>query len=1031
MFIQNTDYNQAYAAANPAQRQAIDETEGTVLVVAGPGTGKTQIIGARIARIIQQGCQPENILCLTYTDAGTIAMRNRLLSFIGADAYRINIFTFHAFCNLVIQENPSQFGFIDLQPVSELEKRAFIKRLLDALPADNPLAKEKGDLYADTKGLLDLYAVMKREDWESAAIITAVDAHLEKLPDDPAMRYLRKTTRDGITYKPGDLKQHAVEAEIKKYERLKAAVLGFDAYQEILLGSRRYDFDDMILWVINHFKNSPELLCEYQERFHYVLVDEYQDTSGSQNEVVDLLMSYWDNPNLFVVGDDDQSIYRFQGASITNILSFQSRYQPRVVTLVDNYRSSQQILDAAQSLIRKNRHRLANSDVCPNLTVEKFLRANSPDSERPEIRRYPNILQEALGVALEIENKYLAGEDVSKIAILYRNNRQAEQLVRYLAAKGVPFNTRKREDVLPAPLIKQLVNILRYIKAEATQPHSEERLLFEILHYPVFELSPLAIARLFAFNRHDHLKEERTPMRERLQTAGDALFQSASGLIESTLANIVKITLQELVHDVINRFGLLKHSSQTAATLWNLELLNTFFDFVKDECARNPRLGLEQLLEMLDIMETQRIELPAERIACNQNGVNLITCHSSKGLEFDSVYLIGCNESEWEKKRSPVSFVSPPNMITGQQSDEDSNIEELRRLFFVAMTRAKRSLVISYADKDNNNKPLAKSRFVAELELTATAENRAYTLEETELEGALLSLMQASAPGKEDIFHSDFVGELLNEYMLSVTHLNNYLKCPHAFFYTHILRIPKPRNAAMAFGTSVHESLEYLFVSMQKAPDKAFPAKSVFIDFFRKEMNKRQESFTEVEFERRLRKGVQTLAKLYEQHVDSWHKEVKIEKSFKVLWKDGIRLNGLVDKLEILYGNSVNLVDYKTGRYDKKKFQPPSPEKVEKAAKEGREAKHEDLYGGDYWRQAVFYKIMVEKSAETSYSVASTEFCFVEPDETSGCFINHKVEIGSEDEDIVKEQIAAVYRKIMNREFSQGCNDKYCEWCRK
>ncbi len=1024
VITQAIDFDTVCRTANSAQRAAIDNTEGTVLVVAGPGTGKTQIIAARIARIIQQGNLPENILCLTYTDAGAIAMRNRLLSFIGSDAYRINIYTFHAFCNLVIQDNPSCFGFSDMQPVSELEQRAFVKQMLDALPHDNPLAKEKGQLYRDSKGLLDLYATIKREDWKISEIVASIDSHIVSLPDSPDMRYKRKSNRDGITYQAGDVKQAQLDAEISKYERLKAAVNSFELYQSIQLDNQRYDFDDMILWVIGAFKSNPGLLCEYQERFQYVLVDEYQDTSGSQNEVVDLLMSYWDDPNLFVVGDDDQSIYRFQGANISNILSFHQRFNPQMVTLTENYRSTQQILTSAHLLIARNTQRLSNKTVCPGLDISKDLNANKPDGERPEVRIYPNILQESLGIALDIEKLFTERHDVSKIAILYRNNRQVEQIIRYLTVKGIPYNARKRENVLHTPLVRQLTAILTYVNQEASRPHTEEGMLFNILHYPVFNLTPLEIAEFFATNRNYE------PIRGLLRNSSISTnFPVASQLIEATIASIYSKTLQELIHDVINSFGLLNHTEQAESTVWNLELLNTFFDFVKDECARNPKLGLGQLIDMLVIMDDQKIVLPAERVACNQSGVNLITCHSSKGLEFETVYMLGCNEGEWEKKRTSAAFVTPPGMIPGRGSD-DSSIEESRRLFFVAMTRAEKKLVISYADKDNNDKFLAKSCFVAELEQAATVDTRSYHLEPEELERALRIVMQELPADMGSIYKSDFVGELLKEYNLSATHLSSYLTCPHAFFYSSILRVPKSRNAAMAFGTSVHEALEYLFTVMLKSAGKSFPPRQSFVDVFVREMNKRQDSFTEVEFERRLARGKQTMEKLYDRHVGSWHTDVLLEKAFKVVLDNGIRLNGRVDKLEILNGSSINLVDYKTGTYDRKKFQAPDPHKVQKAEDEGKEPKHEDLHGGDYWRQAVFYKIMVEESPEARYQVASTEFCFVEPDDKTGNFINHRLEISQEDEAVVREQIESVYKKIMNREFDQRCTNKYCEWCR-
>lgn len=1020
------DFEYVYASANPSQKAAIDSTEGALLVVAGPGSGKTQIIAARITRIIQKGCQPENILCLTYTDAGTIAMRNRILSFIGPDAYRVNIFTFHAFCNLIIQENPLYFGFSDLQTVSELEKRFFVMKALDSLPPEDPLAKEKGLIYSDARGLLELYSVIKREDWNIEEKLSDIDRHIEQLPDQPKMRYSRKYTRDGITYQPGDLKEGVLAAEIKKYERLKSALRSFNLYQAILKENRRYDFEDMILWVIGAFKDNPDLLCDYQERYHYLLVDEYQDTSGSQNEIVDLLMSYWDDPNLFVVGDDDQSIYRFQGANIANILSFQRQYDPLVVTMTENYRSSAQILAAADTLIENNVQRLSNSRTLPGLDINKKLHANRPDGGRPEVRVYPNTIHETLGVATEIELRHLRGEEIGRIAVLYRNHRQVEELTRYLSAKGIPFNTKKREDILHSPLIKQLVTILTYIQKESQAPHSEEGTLFRILHYPGFGIPPVAIARLLASPGAVERSEALKPFRLRLQAEPE--LSVASGLLETAIANICRMTLQDLIHSVISRFGLLKQSEDTERSIWNLELLNTFFDFVKDECARNPGLNLQQLIEMIEIMTVQKIPLPAERVACSLGGVNLITCHSAKGLEFEIVYLLGCNEDEWEKKRKSPSFASVPGINSGEESDETS-VEESRRLFFVAMTRAERKLVISYAEKDTKEKPLARSRFVAELELGGCVDTMSYQLDTGELCSAMQAILDEPPPCKESIYHSDFVGELLKDYHLSATHLSSYLACPHSFFYTNVLRVPKPRNAAMAFGTSVHEALEYLFASMLKSGKQLFPPKAAFIDIFVKEMNKRQDSFTEVEFSRRLANGMQNMEALYDRHVVHWHKDVLIEKPFRITLEGGINLNGRIDKLEKLNGSRVNLVDYKTGSFDKVKFQRPDPAKAEKAAAEGKEVKHEDLHGGDYWRQAVFYKIMVEKIPEFSYQVSSTEFFFVEPDPKSGSFVNHKVEITPDDEKIVMEQIKSAYRRILNREFEQRCSSRYCEWC--
>lgn len=1019
---QQIDFSEAYRSANPAQKQAIDHTEGTLLVVAGPGTGKTQIIAARIAHIISRGNPPESILCLTYTDAGTIAMRERLLQFIGPQAYRVGIFTFHSFCNQVIQDNPMQFGYGDLRPVSELEQREYVKQTLDSLPTENPLAREKGDLYHDCKKLLNQYAVIKREDWDIEAACGVIDRHIEQLSSSPDMRYKRMTTRDGAVFKAGDLMQHKIDAETRKFERTRAALQSYPVYQQILDGNGRYDFDDMILWVIRAFKQNQALLSDYQERYQYLLVDEFQDTSTSQNEIVTLLMGYWDDPNLFVVGDDDQSIYRFQGASVANMLEFNDRFRPSLVTLTHNYRSTRQILTAAQALICNNSRRLANRELYPQLEIDKTLIAVRGEAGLPEVRIFPASIQESMAVGLELEQLHARGCDLSTVAVLYHSHRQADDLIAFLTAAGVPYSTRKRRNVLTDPCCMQLLAILKYLAAEYAHPHSEEGALFRILHFPQFGCDPLEIARLYAGVQRG---DKRPHIRQQLRS--NPAFSHISQLIESTLTQIEAVTIQELVHDIISRFGMLGSSEETRVTVWQLEMLNTVFDFVKDESAKNPRLSLAELVEMFNAMSSQEIELPAQRIALDSAGVNLITTHSSKGLEFDTVFLIGCTESDWEGQRSRTDFSLPPGIGPGDRQQDDN--EELRRLFFVAMTRARQRLVISYPERNNNDKPLSKSRFVAELEQSGTVAIQTCQLEERELAHALTLMFRTPEPDREIVFNSDLVGELLNGYRLSFSHLNQYLECPRTFFYTHILRVPSPKNAATAFGTAAHDSLEFLFRSMQESPGQRFPPRESFLDFFTRQMHKQQEAFTEIEYRRRLASGLASMGRIYDEHVDRWHKNVLIEQSFEAVISQGICLNGRVDKLELLEGRLVNLVDYKTGTYDRKKFQQPNPDKALKAENEGKTASIEDRFGGTYWRQAVFYKLLLENSPAPGYVVSSTEFCFVEPDADSGRLMNQRVEIGQDEMDFVRGLIESVHRSIMNREFDRECGRKYCQWC--
>lgn len=1014
------DFSQVYDSCNAAQKEAVDCTEGSIMVVAGPGTGKTQIIAARIANIINGGTSPDNILCLTYTDAGTIAMRERLLAFIGTEAYRVNIFTFHAFCNSVIQENSSQFGFNELRPVSDLEKTEVVQCLLDELPHDNPLARDKGDLYSDARALLNLFAAIKRENWNIDNCVQAIDQYIAALPTLPEMKYTRKYKE----FKAGDLKQHAIDAETKKFERSKAAFISFNDFQRLMKERSRYDFDDMIIWVIRAFKENSQLLLEYQERYQYLLVDEYQDTSGSQNEVVDLLMGYWDDPNLFIVGDDDQSIYRFQGANINNILSFNDKYVPATVVLTENYRSTQQILDAAMAFISSNRERLVNESDDNSLKITKNLTAaKMADGGRPQVWAFPNITQESLGIALKLEERFGRGDDLSKIAVLYKNHKQAATIIRYLRAKGIPFCTRRREDVLTTPIVVQLLLVLNYLHGELQKPHSQERALFLMLQHPSLGFSPLEVARLFL--EDDRPSGRRTPLRERLAGSSCA---SVAGLIEKSLAEHGVFALQEYVHRVLTGFGMLTYISGTDDAVWQMTALATFFNFVRDECAKAPQMQLGDLIKSLETMQSRKLQLTADRIEFDRRGVNFITCHSSKGLEFESVFIVGCIESEWEKKQSRTDFALPPSIIAGHDSGCDVQLEEMRRLFYVAMTRAEKELVVSYARNTDGDKPLARSLFVAELEKTALIDSKELQLEPQELADAMPAILLEEPPDMDDLFNSDLIGEWLKHYKLSVSHLNTYLKCPRTFFFENLLHIPQVKNAAMAFGTSAHVALEYAFKAMQKSPELLFPSVDDFIARFEKEMHRHQDAFEATAFQRRLKNGGDNLRKFYELNSPAWGKKVLLEESFQSLLDGEIPLNGLVDRLDI-FGQKVTLIDYKTGRYDRNKLLPPNPDKVEKTLADKKDPKHEDLHGGDYWRQAVFYKLLVENSPKYQYQIESMEFCFVEPDEKSGEFKHHPIEITAADEAIVRGQIYDVYNKIMKREFSGKCTNKYCSWC--
>ena len=386
---QQAAFDAIYNNLNQAQKQAVDTIEGPVMVIAGPGTGKTQILGARIGKILlETDTAPENILCLTYTDAGAIAMRKRLVSFIGTSAYKVNISTFHSFCNDIIQDNLSLFDKTSLDPISELEKIELLKKLIDGFEKNNPLKRYRGDVYFEMSNLAKLFSAMKKEGWTSSYLIEKINTYIQEIPFREEFIYKRKYKQ----FEAGSLKQGLVDIEMEKMEKLKAAVASFDVYQSLMKSHNRYDFDDMINWVLNAFNENKNLLAQYQERYLYILVDEFQDTSGTQNALIKLLVNYWEQPNLFVVGDDDQSIFRFQGANVENMLHFQKDYVQDVLMIVleNNYRSTQPILDASTIIINNNQERLVNKIE----GLEKKLIASNPrlqdNTTTPSIVSYPS-----------------------------------------------------------------------------------------------------------------------------------------------------------------------------------------------------------------------------------------------------------------------------------------------------------------------------------------------------------------------------------------------------------------------------------------------------------------------------------------------------------------------------------------------------------------------------------------------------------------------------------------------------------------
>ncbi|WDF78704.1 ATP-dependent DNA helicase [Mucilaginibacter sp. KACC 22773] len=1025
----NDKFQSALAGLNPEQLAAVNKMDGPVLVVAGPGTGKTQILAARIGKILTDtDALPSEILCLTYTDAGAVAMRKRLFEFIGPDAYRINIYTFHAFCNEIIQENLEYFGKLNLESLSDLESAMLFRELVDEFDNDHLLKRFTGDVYYDTKRLKDLFSTMKRENWDAVMIETAVQEYLDDIPNREEFVYKRANSKTGI--KVGDPKQKDIDAAHDLMKKLVAAVREYQNYDVKMKAKGRYDYDDMIIWVLRAFRDNEEILRKYQERYQYILVDEFQDTSGSQNELLCFLLNYWDVPNVFVVGDDDQSIFKFQGANMSNILDFASDYVSTLKTVVlkHNYRSNQHILDISKALIDNNQERLTKQ-----LKLDKDLQASHPRftdvAIEPLIREYENPDQELVDVSAQIKQLIDKGTEPGEIAVIYRNHSQVEEMIQYLEVKKIAVNTKRKIDILTQPFGEKIINIMSYLMMELDSPYSGDELLFEILHYDFFNIAPIEIAKAsiavsqenFAANSRDKVKTSiRRYISELRPPAQPDLFAPDKYMemrylmnnIDDLLKSAVNSTLQAFFQDVIAKMGILKYIMQQEDKGGYMQMLTSFFDFLKDESRKNPDIKLSDLIATIDLMKKNGIRLDLNKVIFSDNGVNFLTAHGSKGLEFEHVFFIGCDKRTWDSKGRNSGF-SLPDTLTRAVSDDIAQKEEARRLFYVAVTRAKQCLMISYAGKDKKGKDQEASQFIGEI-LASTDTQLQYPKvpADTMVDFIATQFSEVEKP-KVELLDKNYINQLLQSYTLSVTHLNNYLDCPLRFYFQCLIRVPSGKSPSATFGQAVHWALNKTY-RLLKENENEFLSTEQFMNEFKWYMARNRDSFTKDEYKLRLAYGEKILPPYYEQNVGGWNKIAVTEKSIKNIEINGVPIKGNLDKMEF-DGKNVTVVDYKTG-------------KVRNAKDKLLRPTFDAPMGGDYWRQGVFYKILVDHDRTNDWEVIDTIFDFVEP-VSEGEYYREKYVISPADIEMVTEQITDTYAKIMAHEFSTGCGKKECDWC--
>lgn len=1013
-------YEQEYQKLNSQQKRAVDTVEGPVMVIAGPGTGKTQILSRRVANILTNyHTNPEEIVCLTYTEAGASEMLDRLEGLIGEEGRNVRVSTIHSFCSELILENSDLFGE-EPKVITTAAKYEILKEIIDEhVTEESPLYKNSGNRYSSKEQLLELFTRMKRENLNKDDFEKEIDEYFKMIDLSIPGDELYSKFKYAINFKSkdkkvGDYKDKPLKELQENMEKLLAGVEIVDKYSDDISNHNYFDFDDMILWTIEKLEEDDAFQRSVSEGIKYLFVDEFQDTSVIQNKLVDLLVKGKKNPNIFVVGDDDQSIYRFQGVSADNIQIFDKKYKPTKIVLEENYRSSQ----AIQAIIDASRQLISH-----NPREEKVLVAagdnKNYDYQLPILKSYSNAKDEMYGVLSEIEELIQSGVSPQEIGVIYGRNSYGEEFAKILRDNGIFVQMKENQDLFKEPIFKKIVAILKYL----CQSSRDIRALRNIVYFDFFEVELSEIAKIRNLKKDEKITiPSIAEIDKKLETIRKKVSRSENYL-----------SPMYVLSDILKTLGIDEYIMKSKEKYHLVSVLNELYKLMSTECLLHPKLTVKGFLNQLSSLQEMKVSLPIEEISGSpSNCVQLMTAHGSKGLEFEHVFMMKCNDGKNNGKwpggeNNSGRFSYPPSLNGKVENESQLKEEENRRLFYVAMTRAKKVLHLSYSDDS------AKTHFINEFENFTDPVDVTGSFEECQ------AIDEVVIPK----FSDDILSEILGELSLSVSTLNAFLKCPLSFYFNKGLKLPSETNEAMVFGSIIHEVLEKIYISIDDSQSSELTVKTVLpleeaLQLFKTifEEKSYQLSSDRIKKDAYVR-GRNIIKNLYkkdgylkdgviavEQHIKGIKLGDLLDTTVDLSAVSDVEINGKIDKIECEEG-IIRLIDYKTGKAGnaKDKLVPPS---------------EKEPHGGDYWRQAVFYYILFTNAGvDISGKEILVKYVFVEDSNNEDGFSETEdIRITPKEVDVVLSQIKDAVTRLKQGDFNCGCGlvkkdrDNFaCDYC--
>jgi DNA helicase-2/ATP-dependent DNA helicase PcrA len=940
-WVDEAAFSAALASLNPAQRQAVETIEGPVMVIAGPGTGKTQILTLRIATILKQtDTKPEQVLALTFTESGAAAMRARLCRYIGTTAYRVPIYTFHGFAERLIKTYPDAFPrLIGGRSITDVEKVALLERILETptLTILRPL----GNHTYYVPYLISMIGHLKQEYITPDRLTEIIDSQEQTLTT--IEQYHTKGAHKGKVR--GEytelLKTIAKNRELEHVYR---------QYEAALRAEGKYDFDDMIKEAVVALTNDEEMLRDLQETYQYILADEHQDVNGAQNKIIELLTNFHDSPNIFVVGDEKQAIYRFQGASLENFLYFMDVFPTtKQIALTQNYRSGPEILKVAEAVI-----------TVPDETIMKLrVPLTAAAVAKAEVRRldFSHQAVEDDWLIKTVKAELASGVVPNEIAVILRTNREVEAMAERLRQAGIPVKASADGDVLTHPITQAVEALINYVLTD-----TDEKALFTVMHGAYWGISTDDLVKIAAARSFDRSLISILSDRELLKELGVQAVESAYRVSEVlTAARALEVTdaPHRVLQYLLEASGFLHHVMKYDP-FEGVRVIRRIYDEIEAMVIRDGVGTLREVNATIALRRRYGLPLTAPFISTNTVAVEVMTAHKSKGLEFEVVFVPHLNDANWGGRKGRTMFKVP--LTRYQTSDIEAESDDERRLLYVAITRAKRKLYLSTAAESSLGKAVNVSRLIAGLTDEAVIPVEV-TQFEADFSPATALSFQVSQPISKELLCT-----LVAERGLSATSLNNLLKNPWDFFYRNLLRIPEAQALHLQFGTAIHSVLQSATAKHTKGQGWVSPTEIKTL----LESALRRLPLSVSEYTRLHERGFPMLCVFVEhlkQTLDTsvTREEVSLRAELETELPDlpTLALTGKIDRIDYdADGRALRVVDYKTGK------------KKSRAAISGT-TKSSD---GAYRRQLTFYALLMSLGTDDRLSeTREGTLSFVEP----------------------------------------------------